>query len=70
MRNEIDKMIDNVMKEEFNFGIQQGKRQTYEAIYNIIDDMFIEKLIEESQYNELRKRIRKFQKGEYKINEK
>ena len=68
-RSEIDKMIDNVMKEEFNFGIQQGIRQTYKGIYNIIDDMLVEELIEESQYNELRRRIRKFQKGEYK-NEK
>ena len=66
MKEENINAINEELKEMFEFGKQEGLGKAYEIVREIIDDMCIEGLMKESVYNELRKRIAKAKKGEYK----
>lgn len=66
MKEESINAINEELKEMFEFGIQEGLLQAYDLVREVIDDMYLEGLIKELQYNELRKRIAKAKKGEYK----
>lgn len=63
---EITELIQKTVKESFDFGVYEGLGQAYFNIGCLIDDLRESEIINDYQYNQLRKGITKIRKGEYK----